>query len=120
MMIVRCRLPDDLEKDIAWSYTYIYHTNDRGETWEFNKLPTPVHQLFFIDEKNGWAFGRDLYRTMNGGSNWELYKSVNWDGTFSFISSEIGWAVARNEAEIALVNSINRGQTWQIIEPIVP
>ena len=44
---------------------------------------------------------------------------VTWDGQFSFVDPDFGWAVARAEEELALVLSDDRGQTWQMIEPVV-
>ena len=119
MLIVKCRLPGDLDQDIDWSLTYIYRTEDRAETWEFSKLPTAVDQLLFSDQDQGWAFGRDLYRTSDGGRSWQPFKMVNWDGQFTFINPDTGWAVARNEAEIALVNTVDAGDTWQIIDTTI-
>jgi photosystem II stability/assembly factor-like uncharacterized protein len=116
MMIVKCRLPEDIQNNIEWSLTYIYRTNNRGLTWEHTILPSPVDRLSFITDESGWAFGRDHYRTIDGGVTWDLVKTVNWDGDFSFIDPQNGWVVARNEGEIALVVTNNGGQTWEIIE----
>jgi photosystem II stability/assembly factor-like uncharacterized protein len=116
LLVVKCRLPDDIQKDIDWSLIYVYRTEDRGQSWEHTRLPSPVDRLVFLDKDNGWAFGRDHYRTNDSGATWELVKTVNWDGDFSYIDATYGWAVARNEGEIALVVTENGGQTWQIIE----
>lgn len=115
-LIVKCRLPEDIQQDIQWSLTYIYTTPDRGSTWDYAKLPSPVDQLHFLTKENGWALGRDQYQTMDGGLTWKLLKTVNWDGNFSFINSNIGWAVARNGDEIALVATEDGGKTWDIID----
>jgi len=78
-----------------------------------------VESLIFLDEQEGWAFGRDYYKTTDGGLSWVVVKTVNWDGQFSFVDSLNGWAVARNLDEIALVKTVDGGQTWQIIEPTI-
>ncbi len=44
-------------------------------------------------------------------------KSVTWDGDYSFVNPTTGWAVARNEDEIALVNTTDGAATWEIIDP---
>ena len=97
----------------------MYTTQDLGETWQHTLLPSPVESLLFLNENEGWAFGREYYKTTDGGLNWVKVKSVNWDGQFSFVDPMTGWAVARNLDEIALVKTTNGGQTWQIIEPVM-
>ncbi|MBM3144382.1 MAG: hypothetical protein FJ010_05280 [Chloroflexi bacterium] len=117
-LIVKCRLSgEDTSDDEEWSFTYIYTTQDLGNTWQHTLLSSPVENMFFLDDMEGWAFGREYYRTTDGGFSWVPVKSVNWDGQFSFIDPINGWAVARNADEIALVNTIDGGATWQIIEP---
>jgi photosystem II stability/assembly factor-like uncharacterized protein len=117
LLIVKCRLYQDIQTDIEWSLTYVYTTRDRGGTWERARLPSPADSLLFLDDEFGWAFGRDHYQTFDGGLSWDLVRSVNWDGDFSFINQLNGWAVARNEGEIALVVTEDGGLSWQIIQP---
>jgi photosystem II stability/assembly factor-like uncharacterized protein len=94
-----------------------YRSEDGGETWEGRDFPGG--ELFFLDGERGFALSREIYWTVDGGVTWEERKAVNWDGQFSFISPEVGWAVARNEGELALVVTTDRGATWNIIEPVV-
>ncbi len=116
-LIVKCKLYDDDTSDYQeWTYSYIYTTQDLGKTWEHSLLPAPVDSLLFLNNQEGWAFGREHFKTTDGGLSWAPVKSVNWDGQFSFVSSETGWAVASNEGEIALVSTADGGQTWQIIQ----
>jgi len=118
-VIVKCRLPEDIQSADKWSLTYIYTTPDRGVTWTHAKLPSPIHQLNFFTENYGWAFGRDFFHTIDGGATWEKLKTVFWDGDFSQIDPQNNWAVARNEGEIALVATKDGGQTWEMFEPVV-
>jgi len=119
-LIVKCRLyGEDASTYDVWSFSYVYTTQDLGETWQHTLLPSPVESLLFLNENEGWAFGREYYKTTDGGLNWVKVKSVNWDGQFSFVDPMTGWAVARNLDEIALVKTTNGGQTWQIIEPVM-
>jgi hypothetical protein len=119
LLIVKCRLYEDIQRGSEWSLVYIYKTSDRGGSWEHTRLSSPVDSLLFLDGETGWAFGRDHYRSTDGGTTWELFRSVNWDGDFSFIDTLNGWAVARNEGEIALVVTENGGDSWKIIKPVI-
>jgi len=67
----------------------------------------------------GWAFGREISKTLDFGLTWERVKIVSWDGQFSFIDHDRGWAVARSGEEIAFVQTIDGGKTWQEIDPLV-
>ncbi len=119
-MIVKCRLyGDDASSYDVWSLSYIYTTQNLGFTWQHALLPTPVESLVFLDDQEGWAFGREYYKTSDGGLSWVSVKMVNWDGQFSFVDALNGWAVAQNLDEIALVTTRDGAQTWQIIEPTV-
>jgi photosystem II stability/assembly factor-like uncharacterized protein len=116
LVIVNCRT---FEGESEQPRTYVYRTPDRGATWDWAKLPSPVNNLLFLDAENGWAFGRDLYRTTDGGLSWVPFKTVTWDGQFTFADALFGWAVARKDVRIALVSTVNGGKTWQIVEPVL-
>lgn len=98
---------------------YIYATSDWGENWEIELLPSRADQLFFIDTQIGFAMGTDHYKTVNGGADWIKFKTVAWDGQFSYINSNEGWVVAQRDEQIALLHTINSGQTYQEIKPII-
>lgn len=115
-LIVKCKTPGENDPT-EWTHTYIYTTGDRGETWEHDRLPSPVEDLIFIDAQTGWGLGRDIYTTTDGGLSWVEIKHVNWDGQFSFVDEQTGWAVARDDGEIALVMTTNGGETWKLVEP---
>ncbi len=119
-LIVKCRLyGEDISPDEEWSLIYVYTTRDLGKTWKHTLLPSPVESLVFLNEQEGWAFGREHYKTTDGGLSWVQIKTVHWDGQFSFVDTLNGWAVARNADEIALVKTVDGGQTWQVIEPLM-
>ncbi|MBS1250600.1 MAG: Ycf48-like protein [Chloroflexi bacterium] len=115
-LIVNCRT---FEEEEERSLTYIYVTGDRGQNWQYAKLPSPVDELDFIDYQTGWATGRDIYTTTDGGLSWVKIKTVNWDGQFSFVDSQTGWAVASNEEDAVLVKTENGGRTWALLEPVI-
>lgn len=94
-----------------------YSSLDSGQSWV--GWDYPGGELLFLDGSHGFALSRELYWTGNGGFTWEFQKTVNWDGQFSFVDADTGWAVARNEGELALVMTNDRGKTWDIIEPVI-
>lgn len=97
--------------------SYLYLTGDFGDTWMVGQLPAPVDQLVFLDEDLGFALGREHFRTGDGGASWEQIKTVNWRGDFSWVSPLEAWAVASSGGEIALVHTVDGGQSYQAIEP---
>ena len=117
IVLVNCIVTTDITTFETKTLTYIYTTPNRGQSWQYTQLPIPIDSLFFIDEKKGWAFGREIFTTSDGGISWVSVKTVNWDGQFSFINSLHGWAVASNNEEIALVRTADGGLTWQILDP---
>lgn len=119
LVLVQCQVytPNSGASDQQNTLNYVYATSDRGESWQYSKLPSPVNDLEFIDLQTGFAAGLDIYQTTNGGGDWELIKTVTWQGQLSFVNDDLGWAVARKGEEIALVKSLNGGNTWQLIEP---
>jgi photosystem II stability/assembly factor-like uncharacterized protein len=101
------------------TYTFVYRSMDRGNSWISVALPSPAESLIFIDAQTGWAFGRDLYQSTDGGLSWVRIKTVNWDGQFSFVDAQTGWAVATNGEAIALVFTQDGGKTWQQLDPVI-
>lgn len=95
----------------------LYRTRDLGKTWQIQDYPGG--QLYDIGEGVIFALSRDIFRSDDGGLTWTLIKQVAWDGQFSFINAQSGWAVARDEADIALVHTVDGAKTWQLIEPIL-
>lgn len=114
ILLVNCRT---FEEDEEQSLTYIYVTGDRGENWQFSKLPSYVDELDFIDYQTGWATGRDIYQTTDGGLSWVKIKTVHWDGQFSFVDAQHGWAVAIKDGASALVKTEDGGRSWEMVEP---
>ena len=96
--------------------SYLYSTEDGGESWETHALPSDVLasdvRMIFFDSETGLILGRQIYRTEDAGRTWEHVKTVSWDGGFTFVDPLHGWAVARSGDAIALVKTINGGATW--------
>lgn len=108
---ISCRSFDDTNSEMD----FLYSTVDEGLNWE--SLPYPGGDLFFLTEGQGFAFSREIHFTNDGGATWQLVKTVNWDGQFSFIDDQFGWAVARADGAIALVRTNDGGSTWGEIQP---
>ncbi len=106
-----------IEKD------YTYFTSDAGGTWQTYPLPSDYslgEGLYFLSPQNGLALGRMIYKTSDGGKTWNFIQQVSWDGQFSFVSMELGWAhVFNDQGETALVKTINGGETWVMLYPVV-
>jgi hypothetical protein len=116
-MVLECQRSEDFEYS-----SYLYSTVDAGEMWRMDALPDidlygHGVSLQFLTADMGWWLGKKLYMTNDSGATWTYIKPVNWEGQFSFVDEMNGWAVARAADEIALVNTIDGGSTWDIIEP---
>jgi photosystem II stability/assembly factor-like uncharacterized protein len=106
-----------IEKD------YVYFTSDGGITWQTYPLPADYSLgkgLYFFSPQSGLALGRKIYKTTDGGQTWKFIQQVSWDGQFSFVSMDLGWAyVFNDQGENALVKTINGGETWTMLNPVV-
>ena len=110
-LIVTCHLKSGGTSDL------VYSTQDDGATWQTSTFPGG--ELSMQADGFGWAFGMEISKTLDFGLTWERVKIVSWDGQFSFIDHDRGWAVARSGEEIALVQTVDGGKTWQEIDPVV-
>ncbi len=56
----------------------ILHSADAGRKWEVQTTgqPLPLHGLFFIDERRGWAVGEfgTVLKTEDGGKTWRIQR----------------------------------------------
>jgi photosystem II stability/assembly factor-like uncharacterized protein len=122
-LALKCRNTSDYTSE----QDFVYSTTDGGATWHIYDLPaqyTLGEGLSFPDPQTGFAFGRRIYRTSNGGQTWTFVQQVYWDGQFSFVSPSLGWAAvvsydSNNNQQLALVNTIDGGATWGLLNPIV-
>jgi photosystem II stability/assembly factor-like uncharacterized protein len=126
--IVECSITENEDKEYK---QFLYTTEDSGKTWRIDPLPDTEsryyefwdeyhwakHMIHFLNPRQGWLLGREIFWTETGGATWVKIKDVNWDGQFSFIDASYGWAVARAGDEIALVRTTDGGRHWQILEP---
>ena len=67
----------------------VFHSPDRGATWETFKTgqPLPLHALYFLDEKRGWAVGElgTILATTDGGKNWKVQRQGGMRSAMLFI-----------------------------------
>lgn len=94
---------------------YLYQTDDGGTRWSSNLYPGGT--LYFLDDQNGWALGREIYQTQDGGVTWLRISTVSWDAQFSFLDGQLGWAAARSEDQFGLVRTTNGGRSWELLNP---
>ena len=103
--------------------SYLYTSEDGGNTWNAYRLPAPViagkDTLIYFDSNTALLLGRDIYQTKDGGITWSHVQTVNWDGQFSFLDGNSGWAVVRSSQGIALVMTNNGGEKWSLIKPTI-
>jgi len=97
--------------DTQWSV--IRKTNNGGVDWGFQFIAQWYSEdLFFINERIGWAVGREfIYRTENGGQDWNATGFLYYD-LFSdvyFVDSSIGWVVGDYGR---ILKTINGGVTF--------
>jgi photosystem II stability/assembly factor-like uncharacterized protein len=74
--------------------------------------------LFFLDPQTGWSLGAEIHRTQDGGLTWSQLSTVNWQAQFNFVSQQVGWAVARSDEQLALVQTVDGGQIWSLLNPL--
>lgn len=102
---------------------YIYASEDIGVTWKTYVLPVSSEEmdtrLKFFDPDYGLLLGRTIWRTEDAGKTWQEINSVAWDGQFSFVDRNHGWAIARSEDVTALVFTVNGGEIWEVIHPVI-
>lgn len=126
------------EEDQMGGPSDILATTDGGQSWHSRRrIPTSITDLFFLDQKRGWAVGYNgaIYQTTDGGISWEQQKSelepgdipvFEGDRRYRFIISGVhfvddqrGWAAARSGIEDVQAGRVlattNGGKTWSRI-----
>jgi photosystem II stability/assembly factor-like uncharacterized protein len=107
-----------------------YRTADGGSHWTWFAYPgltntsgtaglaeplyiTPTEVITFLDLRvNGLAY---LYRSHDGGTTWSSTELMKFTAA-DFESSTRGWALA----QVGLVESIDAGASWHVIDATVP
>jgi photosystem II stability/assembly factor-like uncharacterized protein len=119
-----------------------YLSTDAGESWNNwmsigydlyswsvsnETARIPFETMFVIGNGTGWRMdsGDDnrsgrLQRTADGGRTWTVIKTVGWqEAHFDFVDQQTGWALVTSQDTTALVHTIDGGQTWEEIRPVI-
>ncbi|MGB5893570.1 MAG: YCF48-related protein, partial [Ignavibacteriaceae bacterium] len=123
--------------DTGWalgSFGDIIHTTDGGENWELQYSNIDyVSDIFFIDDKFGWAVGtlhngefvwgipdRDgvFLKTVDGGKNWTIQKKIEigYPSSIFFTDRETGWAACNIYSSpnynSLIMKTVDGGENW--------
>ncbi|MGP8322305.1 MAG: YCF48-related protein [Methanosarcinaceae archaeon] len=110
---------DFVDKNNGWVVGdggLIIHTNDGGETWEYQESSTEetLYAVDFVDSLHGWTVGYNgtVLHTKDGGKNWlpqDLGSNYEAGGV-CFIDTLKGWVVGRIKNKIS--HTEDGGATW--------
>jgi photosystem II stability/assembly factor-like uncharacterized protein len=112
----------------AGGWKCIYHTTNKGNTWESQQLPnvlSNIFDIFFINQNIGWAVGErnTILKTSDGGETWNTIQySFNSDRRFygvCFYNELNGFAVGgRSYDDYGIIMETNDGgETWIDVSP---
>jgi photosystem II stability/assembly factor-like uncharacterized protein len=126
-----------INDQVGWIGAYngvLYHTKNRGRTWELNKIDVEgksvFNILYFIDERFGWigsTSSNKLYRTVDGGGTWQLTSVNTGDEKVSiasmcFLSKDKGWVsgmlLEKDSSAIkkgAVLYTADGGRVWKSV-----
>lgn len=90
----------------------LLHTENGGRSWmkvdKFRGIHTLIRDGAFVDERNGWLAGANLWHTTDGGQSWDSALDENFR-TVAFADSKRGF-VANTNNEIRVTE--DGGVTW--------
>ena len=106
----------------------IFHTIDKGNTWESQQLPdvlSIIEDIFFINHNIGWAVGarNTILKTTDGGESWNTIQySFGSDIRFygvCFYNELVGTVVGGRSYDDygVIMKTNNGGETWVDISP---
>lgn len=113
--------------------SYLYRTDDGGDSWVARKLPIPGGVVAFSDARHGWLLGREgredgqggrtvLHRTADGGETWQAVARelpIPPTARLDRLDEERGFAWDAEPPEgdgSALWTTANGGREWQAVE----
>lgn len=103
----------------AWIVGYygtIFHSNDRGLTWELQSSPTrsALFKARFANRSTGWINGSygTVLHTSDGGKNWRAQPSGTMEHLFGsfWLDGNLGWVVGSRGTTLRTNDS---GRSWR-------
>ena len=128
----------DFQFQYAWTKMYcqggaltepigiLYWTYDSGSTWRMYRLPKAEGNVVFYGIYQGWysqeadsgaATPFEIKSTIDGGSTWNVAAQTAWDSKLQFITGAVGWGVVNYEGRLAMVKTVDGGNSWEQIYP---
>jgi photosystem II stability/assembly factor-like uncharacterized protein len=106
----------------------IYRTNDGGEKWEMvftqDLVKEGFRDIYFHDNQHGFAVNAkgDVIRSLDGGTTWSSQSITgNRLRSIVFISEKEGYIAGdANETGGVLYQTLNGGDSWQMINDTLP
>ena len=118
-----------IDENEGWAggWKCIWHTTDKGNTWEPQTLPDLnyiIEDIYFINHDIGWAVGENktILKTTDGGLTWNLLMHITsglWFSSVHFTDEMHGCAVGgfmHYENGFILITS-DGGITWSDVFP---
>jgi photosystem II stability/assembly factor-like uncharacterized protein len=91
----------------------VYRTQNGGQTWQAQSVPTPTGRVVFADLQHGMAIGNSvIYATSDGGQNWNFasFSGVYTATAIRLRPSGAGWLVGQKGE---WWRTADYGATWQ-------
>jgi photosystem II stability/assembly factor-like uncharacterized protein len=108
----------------------LYTSHDSGQHWSSTSTTTVATDVntepvfSFTDAHTGWILGPNntLLHTNDGGMHWStltahLPTGVTAITQLNFVSSTIGWAIGLQGNAHTLLQSMDGGNTWAMVNP---
>jgi photosystem II stability/assembly factor-like uncharacterized protein len=113
--------------DPKFRYHHLFYLSATGSpVWRSWKLSGEFQGIDFVNANQGWMLVapggplNEIYRTTDGGKTWTNINVVAWKhAQFNFVNGGVGWAIVSDGSAVALVQTVNGGQTWAEIKPVV-
>jgi photosystem II stability/assembly factor-like uncharacterized protein len=120
-IIAKCLLNDPDPGFVGLAGTYLYHTDDAGDTWEIQAIPSsmvmpqntysiPAFTLEMINAQEGWLLSQQqLYRTRDGGQTWTGIAEMGDIIQLDFVDENTGWLLTD---DYKLMQTHDGGISW--------
>lgn len=119
-----------IDENEGWAggWKCIWHTTDKGNTWESQAMPdvsSIIEDVFFINHNIGWAVGErnTILKTIDGGKSWNVkeysFSSKKRFYSICFYNELNGFVVGGRSYDDygVIMKTINGGETWVDVSP---